>query len=234
MIRKALALVAALSLPLPAAALECHTAIVFALDASRSVDNYEGRLQREGLANALRDPVVQAAIYPFEGSGIVATAFEWSNPDSQVTIAPWAILDGPAAVEAFAQTLVAGPGLARRLKTGIGAALRYAGAAHRAAPAACQRRVIDVSGDGPGNAGVLPRTIKAKGEVAGIIINGLVIRHPEFNTAHPPDKDPLRYYRERIIQGPGAFVVVAETFEEYAEAIRTKLLRELTPAVALR
>lgn len=215
-----------------ASAIECHTAIVFALDASRSIDINEARLQRDGLADALRDPAVQDLIIPYPGSGIVAMAFEWTNPDDQLVIAPWAVLNSTAAIEAFAAGLQSAPTIKRRLKTGIGAALRFAGAAHQTAPADCRRKVIDVSGDGPGNAGVLPRTIRAKGELDGIVINGLVIRHPNHDQAQAPGKDPLIYYRDHVAQGPGAFVIDVRFFDEYPAAIRRKIIRELSPAFA--
>ena len=46
----------------PAAAFECHTALVLALDASDSVDPREADLQRRGIAQALRDPAVSERI----------------------------------------------------------------------------------------------------------------------------------------------------------------------------
>ncbi|MEM7547355.1 MAG: DUF1194 domain-containing protein [Pseudomonadota bacterium] len=229
-----LAACVALGLAGPATAFDCHMAIVFALDASRSVDATESRIQREGLADALRDPVIQSYILPYPGSGIAAMAFEWANPEDQLTIAPWAILDSPEAIAGFATRLEVAPTIPRRLKTGIGAALRFAGAAHRAAPVSCRRQVVDMSGDGPGNAGVLPRTIRRKGELDGLTINGLVIRHPNLDSAQPPDRDPLAYYNRHIIQGPGAFVMDIAVFDDYPAAIRRKLLRELSPSLAQR
>lgn len=231
--RAALALIACLAAT-PAMAFECHTALVLGLDASRSVDARESELQRRGLADALRDPDVAAAIAPHADHGVAALAFEWSDPDDQVVVAPWSVLDGAAAIEAFAAAIEAGPRVERRWKTGLGAAMRFAAEAHRAAPVACRRRIVDISGDGPGNAGPPPFIHRASGAFKGLIINGLVIRNPEFDSAQPPGNDPLPYYQTEVAQGPGAFVIETRSYEDYPAAIRRKLLRELAAPLAAR
>jgi hypothetical protein len=35
------------------------------------------------------------------------------------------------------------------------------------------------------------------------------------------------YYRENVIGGPGAFVVVAEDFQSFGNAVKRKLIREI-------
>lgn len=230
-----LALTALLAIwPITATAFECQTALVLALDASRSVDQRESTLQREGLAAALVSPDVVAAITPYEGIGIAAMAFEWSNPTDQLVIAPWRVLDSEAAISAFAAELIAAPEIERRWQTGIGPAMRFAAQAFETAPVPCRRLVIDVSGDGPGNAGIPPEQYRARGDFDGLEINGLVIRHPDNDQAQAPDKDPLIYYQRSVIQGPGAFIIEAASFDDYPEAIKRKLLRELSPPLAFK
>ena len=231
--RLALALAAMLTAA-PAAAFECHTALVLGLDASRSVDARESDLQRRGLADALTAPEIVAAITPYEGLGIAAMAFEWSNPGDQLVLAPWRVLDSPAAIQAFAAEIVAGPQIKRRWKTGIGPAMRFAAEAFSIAPVPCRRQVVDISGDGPGNAGTAPDVHRKAGAFNGLTINGLVIRHPENDQAQPPNKDPLIYYQRNVIHGPGAFIVETASYDDYPEAIRRKLLRELAPPMAAR
>ncbi|MEL7463977.1 MAG: DUF1194 domain-containing protein [Pseudomonadota bacterium] len=231
--RLALALFLATT-PVAASAFDCHTALVMGLDASRSVDQRESRLQREGLADALTSPEIVAAIAPHEGTGIAAMAFEWSDPEDQVVIARWRVLDGEAAIEAFAADVVEGPGIERRWKTGIGPALHFAVDAFADAPAICRRRIIDISGDGPGNAGNPPHRFREEGLLGGVTINGLVIRHPDNDQAQGPNRDPLIYYQREVVQGPGAFVMETASFDDYPAAIRRKLLRELAPSLALR
>lgn len=230
--RSVLAFIAAL-LASPASAFDCHTALVLALDASRSVDRREHDLQRSGLADALRDPEIIAALAPAAGYGAIAMAFEWSDPGAETVLAPWTVLDGQTAIHNFAAMLEQGPEIERRLKTGLGSAMRFAAAARAAAPASCARYVIDISGDGPGNAGTPPAGYRAAGLFDGLVINGLVIRHPTLDSAQPPLKDPLPYYQTHVIQGPGAFVEVVDSYDDYPAAIRRKLLRELSPSLAM-
>ncbi len=54
---------------------------------------------------------------------------------------------------------------------------------------------------------------------AGIGINGLPI------LALEPDLD--RYYYENVIGGPGAFVIVAQNYDTFADAILKKLIAEI-------
>lgn len=218
--------------PTPAAAFDCHVALVLALDASDSVDPREADLQRRGVALALRDPAVRAAFTPGPGVGAMLMVFEWADPGEVQTLLPWSRLDGPAALDAAAARMEALPSVYMAGQTGIGAALDHAARAFDRAGAACARRVIDVSGDGPGNVGATPELYRRLGVFKGITINGLVIRHPALDSAQPPGRDPLPYYTERVRHGPGAFVMEIADYEDYARGIRAKLLRELAPSLA--
>ena len=225
----ALALIAA-----PAAAFECHTALVLALDASDSVDPAEADLQRKGIALALRDDEVRAAITPVPGVGVMMMIFEWADPGDHQVLARWTKLDNEPAIDRLIARIENVPSAYLNGQTGIGDALAHAAGSFRQAGVRCGRRVIDVSGDGPGNIGTSPEVHKATGAFDGVVINGLVIRHPELDSAQPPGRDPLPYYMERVRHGPGAFVELANTYDDYAEAIRRKLIRELTPSLAAR
>ena len=50
-------------------------------------------------------------------------------------------------------------------------------------------------------------------------VNGLAILTDE------PDLES--YYREEVISGPGAFTMAVATYEDFAEAMRRKLIREI-------
>jgi hypothetical protein len=219
-VRRALAalLIAAVQ---PAAAKECSVALVLALDVSASVDAGEYALQMEGLAAALRHPEVLAAILPYEGAGIMATAFAWSGFQHQEVILPWTWLGSEAAVDAFAAGLVAAQRRHDYWPTALGRAMAFAANLHRQNPEPCNRPVVDVSGDGVNNDGVEPAWHRARGTFEGLTINGLVIRG-----AVP---DPVEHYRAQVLHGPGAFLEVADGFEDYPPAILRKLLRELQP-----
>jgi len=208
----------------PAAARNCATALVLAIDVSSSVDAREYALQMGGLAAALRDPQVVDAIAPGAGIGIMATAFVWSGFQHQETVVPWTWLGDRDTVHAFARAIETAPRRYDHWPTALGRAAAFAAGLHARNPVPCDRQVVDVSGDGANNDGVGPDWYRGRGQLDGLVINGLVILGA--------DVDPYAYYRDVLIQGPGAFVEVADGFDAYAEAILRKLLRELQPAFA--
>lgn len=221
----ALALAVALALPGPAAALECSAALVLALDVSSSVDAAENALQMQGLAAAFRDPaVIETILFP-PGSGVMASAFAWSGFQHQEVIIDWTWLGDRAAVAAFADRLAAAPRRYDHWPTALGRASSFAAAMHAQNPVPCRRRIVDVSGDGANNDGVGPDWHRARGTFEGLTINGLVIRGA--------DPDPVTYYEQNVIHGPGAFLEVVETYTDYPAAILRKLLRELQPPFAM-
>ena len=81
------------------------------------------------------------------------------------------------------------------------------------------RRVIDVSGDGANNRGRPASEARDEAVSAGVTINGLPI------LALEPGLD--LYYRDNVIGGPGAFMVPAQTYETFAEAVLKKLVIEI-------
>jgi hypothetical protein len=207
-----------------AAARDCAAALVLALDVSSSVDAKEYALQMGGLAAALRHPEVVETIAPGGGVGIMAAAFAWSGFQHQEIVADWTWLGDRAAIEGFARRLETAQRRFDHWPTALGRAAAFAAQLHAANPTPCQRRITDVSGDGANNDGVGPDWYRERGQLEGMTINGLVILGA--------DPDPATYYRDVLIQGPGAFVEIADSFDDYAVAILRKLLRELQPAYA--
>ena len=98
-------------------------------------------------------------------------------------------------------------------------ALNYAGRMFARSGFASERRVIDVSGDGSNNSGIPPDSVRDRLVEAGVVINGLAILNDEPNL-----KD---YYAASVIGGPGAFVLVAESYETFSNAILSKLIQEI-------
>jgi hypothetical protein len=82
------------------------------------------------------------------------------------------------------------------------------------------RRVIDVSGDGSNNRGRPAEDARDEAVRQGVNINGLPILSLE------PGLDD--YYRDYVIGGPGAFVIVATSYESFAEAVLKKLILEIS------
>ena len=86
------------------------------------------------------------------------------------------------------------------------------------------RQVIDISGDGANNGGRPAEMARDDAVHRGININGLPILEVE------PDLE--EHYRRNVIGGPGAFVIAAETFEDFGNAILRKLIMEIASAPA--
>jgi len=214
-----LAAVAIAAAPVPAAA-ACKLALVLALDISSSVNDEEYRLQFDGLAHALERPEVIEAILTPPGAHIAAIAYEWSGYSQQDVVTGWTRLDSAEAVRTFAAQLRAHRRVYSDFPTAIGKAVQYGAQLFGKAPP-CDRRVIDISGDGENNDGVGPEYFRERGVLDGITINGLVILG-----AYP---HPGIYYRNHVMQGPGAFVALARDFEDYRRVMIDKLLREINP-----
>jgi hypothetical protein len=205
--------------------LPCSTALALGLDVSSSVDGAEHRLQRAGLAAAFRDDAVADAILGGVGAGVMVAVYEWSGFHQQEVIVGWTWLGDRAAIARLADRLEAQPRLDDSWPTSLGRAVEFAAKLHGWNPRACARRVIDISGDGVNNHGAGPDWYAERGVLDGLTVNGLAIRGA--------DPDPAAYYHERLIHGPGAFLEVAESFQDYRRAILRKLLRELQAPIAM-
>ncbi len=198
-------------------------ALVLAIDCSDSVDDGEFRHQLDGIARAFRHPSVIAAIREGSLQRIAVLAIEWSTPNAPVVIVDWSIVDSEAAAAAVARKVER----ARRLVIGgtsISAAIDASSALLIAAPLRASRMVIDISSDGTNNTGGRPELARDRAVALGITVNGLVILN---------EVPYLKFYFEnRVIGGPGHFVIDAADYLAYEKAILKKLLREIVRPVA--
>lgn len=209
-------LLPALCLGLPAAA-DCRLALALAVDVSRSIDSQDYVIQTEGLARALEDREVRAAIFGPEGQ-VALAIYYWSGRGYQDLVQDWVILDDPKALDAAIWEVRRTPRPAAPLATALGDALSYGLDLMSDAPD-CERRVIDVAGDGRNNDGISVARTYEREDFTGITVNGLAVGEHEA--------DILEYYAGEVIRGPGAFVELAPRQQDYPDALRRKLLREL-------
>lgn len=195
--------------------------LVLAIDASGSVDQSEFALQLHGIAGAFRDPEVHGAIAATGGRGIAVAFVQWSGRRQQVAVVEWTRVRDAAAAEAFAAAIEAG---GRWLvgETAIADAIDFARDLLLVGRYRGIRQVIDVSGDGPTNAGRDPDAARDEAVALGMTINGLAI------TNEISDLD--LYFRDHVIGGPGAFLMTARDYGDFAEAMRQKLIREIRGA----
>lgn len=204
---------------------EVDVALVLAADVSLSMDSGELALQRNGYADALGSPEVAMAIAYGRHKRIAVTYFEWGSADKQVVVAPWTIVDGPEAATKLAETIRKAPSNSLE-RTAIGSALIFAGHLFQETALEAERRVVDISGDGPNNMGVSLADARDKLVERGITVNGLpILPKPGDWPANLPPLDA--YYETCVIGGLGAFSLPAESIDTFSMALRSKLILEI-------
>jgi hypothetical protein len=204
--------------------------LVFASDVSRSIDQPKFQLQREGYAAAIADPRVLDAIASGRHKRIAVAFVEWSGVSSQKVLIDWTLIDGADAARKFGDQLIELPrSFAER--TSISAGIDFSVSVLARAPYESGRRTIDVSGDGTNNSGRDVMLARDEAVAAGITVNGLVIlseRPMAWNPEHTNPPGGLEnYYRTNVVGGSGAFVVVAQDFNSFGQAILKKLIAEI-------
>jgi hypothetical protein len=203
--------------------------LVLAVDISGSIDPYEARQQREGYIAALADAEVVSAIRSNFHQRIAVAYIEWGGADHQRTVLPWTVIEDQASAQAYVAALAEAP-MVRAMYTSISHAIDYAVPMFENNGFTGERQVIDISGDGPNNRGRPLEQARADALAKGITINGLPIlndRQQPWDSPTPVELNLDRYYAQHVIGGPGAFIVVADDFRAFKEAILTKLIREI-------
>jgi len=219
--------------PAARAQTEVDLALVLAVDISYSMDTEEQALQREGFEEAFRSPLVHDAIGRGMLGRIAVTYVEWAGASDQTVIVPWTVLDNPESIMAFAHRIAVTP-LRRAQRTSIAGAIDFSVQYLAASGVEAARRVIDISGDGPNNQGRIVTAARNDAVAKGITINGLplMLRRPGYLDIAELDI----YYRDCVIGGQGAFLVPVRGRDQFAQAIKTKILLEiagLTPPESL-
>ncbi|MBX6744369.1 MAG: DUF1194 domain-containing protein [Acetobacteraceae bacterium] len=200
--------------------------LVMAVDVSRSVDEDEARLQRQGYRSAVTDPAVLEAIRGGVTGSIAIAYVEWAGAEYQRLVLPWTRIASQADAEDWARRLDQAP-RASLSWTSISGGIDFARDVLAEAPFEASRRVIDVSGDGVNNSGGPAEAARDRAVAEGIVVNGLPIVNDRPTFGRPPPLPLDEYYRESVIGGPGAFVIVAEDFESFGNALKRKLIREI-------
>ncbi len=202
--------------------------LVVAVDVSGSVDPEEAALQRDGYLKAFVHPRVLDAIAGGERKKIAVTYIEWAGYYYQRTVVEWGVISDLGTGEAFNAKLAAQPITTERW-TSISGAIEYAMKRFAVSPYRGHRRVIDISGDGRNNNGRDLAEVRAEALAQGFIINGLpIVNDRPTRWGTPPERDLDIYYRDQVIGGPSSFYIVADGFNSFADAIRAKLVREIS------
>ena len=200
--------------------------LVIAVDVSYSMDLDELAVQREGYAQAIVSKEFLQALKTGPNSKISVTYFEWSASSDQKIIVPWRVIDGPETADAVANEIMQTP-VRRGSRTSISGAILFAMRLFDDDPYRGLRRIIDISGDGANNNGPPVTPTRDEALAKGIVINGLpiMVKEPSLSTMDIENLD--WYYEDCVIGGPGSFMVPIKGQENFKEAIRTKLIREV-------
>lgn len=235
--------------PAPVVAAEdgVATALVVSVDVSGSVDERRYHLQMEGIAEALEDAAVLAAIQANPG-GIYFALVTWA--DGARVAVDWRRIASKADAAATALLVRAVPRVPGEF-TCVGQMLRtVASSVVPRLPVAADRVVIDVSGDGIDNCSDVDAIHTERDALlaAGTTINGLPIlvpgendvvgvgayRAPGYGLRELPrqtyrDGTTLdAWYREHIVGGPSSFLLAARGYGDFARALRQKFVLEIS------
>lgn len=225
-----------LLLALPAGAVQAQVAVdlelVLAADGSGSIDDAEFRLQRTGYAEAITHPRVLTAITSGYHRRIAIAFIEWSAPESQHVIVDWTMIGDRSSAEAFATRLLAAPRVAFGYNS-ISNALEFSRNLIATNDYEGQRKVIDLSGDGPQIGGTPLEAVRAAALQDGITINALMVDTPGGHVAGPVGEPLVEHYKRDVVGGPGHFVMIAKGRDEFARAILSKLIQEIASGDAL-
>ncbi len=205
--------------------------LVIATDVSYSIDAEEARLQREGIIGAFRSREVIRAIQTGALGRIAVAYIDFSGRPFNKVVIDWQVIQDEASAHAFADRLVQAPPN-RGQNTSISDAIELASQLIESNQFDGMRRVIDVSGDGPNNTGRRVDDVRDDTVAKGITINGLTIinQADRWNSRYFLE-DLDRYFEGCVIGGPGSFVIVASDFQDFARAIRQKLILEIAGLV---
>ena len=193
----------------------CRTALLLAVDVSSSIDAAEYNFQVGGLADALLEPQIADVLLRDQ---VALAVVQWSGAAEQELAISWRRMLSAEEITDFARRVRAMPRLWSKSSTATGDALKFS-VQQFGAVSDCRRKVIDVSGDGAQNTGTDTATESRRAEAAGVEINGLAIDEMGLSITE--------YYRRFLITR-GGFVETARGYLSYPDAIRRKLLRELT------
>ena len=212
--------------PQVAAAETVDVELILAVDVSLSMSPTELAIQRDGYVAALTHEQVINAIQDGVHGKIALAYFEWAGDTVQRVVVPWTIIATLEDAQRVADQLTLSPSSSAR-RTSISGALGFAGDMFAESSHSGFKRVVDISGDGPNNQGMLVAQARDALVEQGITINGLPLMTDGGYSSVYDVKNLDLYYRDCVIGGPGAFMIPVNDWSQFPEAVRRKLVLEL-------
>ena len=202
----------------PVIANACDTALILTIDVSNSVDKGEFRLQAHELTAALRAPEIVDAMVRQEAAIAVV---QWSGETRQELSIPWTRIRSSLYAARLAAAAEQMPRAFVLSDTAPAEAILFSLDLFSQVPD-CKNKVIDISGDGTPNSGSETRDARNAAERAGVTVNAIAIESMGLAITG--------FYKGAVITRNG-FVITARTHREYPDAIRRKILRELSQVI---
>lgn len=223
----------AAGMPTPATA-AVDLALVLLNDVSKSIDDDEYKMVKDGYRAAFSDPEIIEAVRANPG-GIAITYVEFSGKDEIVAVKNWSVLTDELSTRSFGEDVAAAPRSSAG-NTALAASLREAVRMLTDGDFGSARKVIDIASDHVTDLGRSARVRDAAVE-AGIVINALPIIDDRplgtFDGRLSYSADSRRpggianFYRRDIIGGNGSFIIEVRDYNAFADALKRKLLKEL-------
>jgi len=195
-------------------ALACKLALLLSMDVSTSIDSGEFAFQRDGLADALLDTEVMSVL---TRDRVALMVVQWSGVNDQAVVIPWRRMHSTGDVQAFSNWVRSMRRAFVGSKTAVGSAISFS-IEQFSDVSDCERKVIDVSGDGASNSGAETSGQSRRAARQGIEINGIAIDIMG---------NAISEFYRRFVTTPNGFVLTSTGFSDYPRTIRAKLLREL-------
>lgn len=191
----------------------CGLALALLLDASGSIPDTAWQTMVEAHADALADDRIARVM---SAAGLTAVTVIAYSDEPRVLV-PWRIVDVPEDATRLARE-VAAIQRPSRMSTQTGLALQFALRQFDAAPCEGERRIVDLITDGPGDDARRTEEAREALIIADVRLNVLAV-----DTHGVAAADWARQYAVT----PGGFVMEAAGWEEFAHALRRKIVSEI-------
>ncbi|MGI9365167.1 MAG: DUF1194 domain-containing protein [Rhizobiaceae bacterium] len=209
--------------------------LCLAADVSESVTAMEYDLQKRGHAAAIEDETVVNLIRDGIHGRIGVVYIEWADQNQQHLAADWHVIEDQQSAAKFADAIRTSPQPPwinwNVRNTSTSEVVRYCMRQFERHTGQHSRRVIDISSDGTNNVGHRIDGIRDLAVSQGVTINVLAIEDslsPFPDGTHTrPDGGLVRYFKNNVAGGAGAFVHAASGYASFGEMIKRKFLLEL-------
>jgi len=201
--------------------------LILAADVSGSVNTTRYKTQQDGYLEALGDSRVLNVIRELDPPVLAVTFIAWAR--EQQVMVPWTRVEDAKSMDLFRNRLKDERRPQIGINTLISRALLFCNRLFDREFTG-GRKVIDVSGDGDDNQGIVGlREVRDAVVAKGVVINGLpiIVKPPEYIFPPQPPEGLDVYYRNHVVGGEGHVTIESIGFDNFKQAILQKLLLEI-------